>query len=284
MSPVHRPEPGAVTVVVVSRDRRDALLENLPRLAAPVILVDNGSSDGTPEAVEIAYPWVRVVRLPANIGAAARTMGVRLAGTRYVAFADDDSYWEDGALARAAALLDAYPRVGLLTATVLVGPQGRLDPVSAAMAAAPLGHPDSLPGPPVTGFLACAAVVRRDAYLAAGGFHPGLGSYGEEDLLAMDLATAGWQLAYVPSLRVRHLPGPAGRDRRARDRQQARNRLLTAWLRRPVRVVLRTLLRAVRDADGRAGLWRAVRALPWVVRQRRVVPERVEAALVATGD
>ena len=71
-------------------------------------------------------------------------------------------------------------------------------------------------GPAVLGFLACAVVVRRDAFLAAGGFQPRLHVYGEEALLAMDLAAAGWLLSYAPELTVRHLPRPAGRDSGAR--------------------------------------------------------------------
>jgi N-acetylglucosaminyl-diphospho-decaprenol L-rhamnosyltransferase len=272
-------ETGELTVVVATRDRRDRLMETLPRHAAPVILVDNGSRDGTPEAVEAAFPHVRVVRLGENRGAAARNTGVELARTPFVAFADDDSFWAPGALARATALLRAHPRVGLLSARVLVGPEGRLDPVSAAMAAAPLGVPAGAPGPAVLGFLACAVAVRRSAFLAAGGFNPTLHVYGEEDLLAMDLAAAGWLLCYEPSLIVRHLPSPAGRDRGARRRIESRNRVLTALLRRPPGVVARSVVAAWRSSPG--GVVDAVRLLPWALGQRRVVPAEVEAGLVA---
>ena len=64
-----------------------------------MILVDNGSTDGTVAAVRDARPDLRVVRLGTNRGAPARNLGVRLAATPYVAFADDDSWWSPGALA-----------------------------------------------------------------------------------------------------------------------------------------------------------------------------------------
>src|SRR4051812_38364773 len=95
-----------VTVVVVSRNRRSELLETLGRHPPPVILVDNGSTDGTADAVERAHPAVQVVRLADNQGATARNLGVALATTPYVAFADDDSWWEPGALDAAAEILD----------------------------------------------------------------------------------------------------------------------------------------------------------------------------------
>jgi len=266
-----------VTVVVATRNRRARLFETIPHHEGPVILVDNGSDDGSPEAIEAAFPQVTVVRLGENRGAAARNVGVELARTPYVAFADDDSYWEPGSLAGAAALLRDHPRVGLLSARVLVGPQARVDPVSEAMAAAPLGVPEGAPGPAVLGFLACAVTVRREAFLQVGGFNPKLHVYGEEALLAMDLAAAGWLQTYAPELTVRHLPLPTGRDNGARHRIEARNRVLTALLRRPPAVVARTAVSAWRD--DRRGVADAARLLPWALRRRRPLPDTVEDAL-----
>ncbi|MDO3704915.1 glycosyltransferase [Micromonospora sp. C28SCA-DRY-2] len=269
-----------VTVVVATRNRRSQLVATLARHAAPVIVVDNGSDDGTPEAVARAFPDVRVVRLHANAGAAAaRNVGVALADTPFVAFADDDSWWAPGSLDRAARLLRGHPRTGLLTGQVRVGPQGRLDPVSAAMARAPLGVPPDAPGPAVLGFLACAVVLRREAFRQVGGFAEPLGTYGEEALLAMDLAAAGWRLAYAEELVVHHHPLPAGRDRRTRQRVEARNRLLTATLRRPAGVLLRTVTEVARDPAGRGALLDAARELRWALPRRRRLPARVEAAL-----
>jgi GT2 family glycosyltransferase len=272
------PETDDVTVVIATRNRRDRLLETVPRHAAPVVLVDNGSDDGGPEAVEARFPDVEVVRLGANRGAAARNAGVERARTPWVAFADDDSYWVPGSLRQAAKLMRTHDRLGLLTAQVLVGPEARIDPISSAMATAPLGAPPGGPGPSVLGFLACAVVVRRDAYLAAGGFHPGLHVYGEEALLAMDLAAAGWDLAYTPALTVRHLPQATGRDPGARRRMETRNRVLTALLRRPPAVLARTVAAAWRAERG--GVLDAARALPWALPQRRRLPAHVESALV----
>ncbi|MEU8611998.1 glycosyltransferase [Actinoplanes sp. NPDC048791] len=266
-----------VTVVVATRNRRARLFETIPHHEGPIILVDNGSDDGGPEAIKAVFPQVTVVPLGENRGAAARNVGVELARTPYVAFADDDSYWEPGSLARAAALLRDHPRVGLLSARVLVGPQARVDPVSEAMAAAPLGVPEGAPGPAVLGFLACAVTVRREAFLQVGGFNPKLHVYGEEALLAMDLAAAGWLQTYAPELTVRHLPLPAGRDNGARHRIEARNRVLTALLRRPPAVVARTAVSAWRD--DRRGVADAARLLPWALRQRRPLPDTVEDAL-----
>ncbi|TWH32006.1 Glycosyltransferases involved in cell wall biogenesis [Isoptericola variabilis J7] len=90
-------EDTRVTVVVASRDRRDELVASLGRHRAPVVLVDNGSSDGTPQAVRDAHPHVDVVEAGRNLAAAGRTLGARRARTPFVAFADDDSWWAPAA-------------------------------------------------------------------------------------------------------------------------------------------------------------------------------------------
>ena len=70
------------TVVIATRNRRERLLETLGRMpAAPVIVVDTGSSDGTAAAVRRACPDVRVVEVDPALGAGARTLGARVAPT-----------------------------------------------------------------------------------------------------------------------------------------------------------------------------------------------------------
>src|SRR5690606_39445258 len=101
---------------------------------------------------------------------------------------DDDSWWDREALSRAADAFDRYPRLGLVAGRVLVGPRHEPDPVSEAMAASPVPGPADLPGRPVLGCLACATVVRRDAFLSVGGFREGVRSGGEGGLRACVLA------------------------------------------------------------------------------------------------
>ncbi|GAA2247831.1 glycosyl transferase [Streptomyces ruber] len=272
-----------LTVVIATRDRRDSLAHTLDRLRAlperPAVLVaDNASTDGTRDMIARHHPEVRVLALPLNRGALARNHGVRAATTPYVAFSDDDSWWAPDALPTAVRLLDGHPRLGLLSARTLVGPAQRPDPLNEVMAASPLGRAHDLPGPQVLGYLACAAVARREAWLDAGGYHPLLFFGGEETCLAYDLAARGWGVTHCPEVVAHHHPDPdarAGRMVRLR-----RNALLTAWLRRPLPFALErthALAAAARhDPEARTALGEALTRVPAALRARRPLPPHVE--------
>ena len=279
--------PGRVSVVMITRDRADeaartaALLATLPERPA-VIVVDNGSTDGTPERVRALAPEAVVLEAGRNHGAAARNAGAAHAVTPYVAFSDDDSWWAPGSLARAHR---AQTGVSVVH-RVLLGREERLDPVCTTMAASPLPRPDGVPGPCLGGFVACATVVRRAAFLEAGGFDKRLEVGGEEELLAIDLMNRGWLLVYAEDVVAHHHPSPV-RSPTQRRSNLTRNALWTAWLRRPALPALGATCRlgwaAVRDTTARRGLTKAAAGAGWVARQRRVVRPEVEAQLKMLG-
>lgn len=255
----------AVGIVVATRNRADSLAASLEHLTAlperpPIVVVDNGSTDRTRAMVAERFPEVRVLAHAGNRGALARNDGVRALATPYVAFSDDDSWWRPGALGRAVRLLDSHPRLGLAAAQVRVGPEERSDPLNAVLAASPVGRAADLPGPEVFGFLACAAVVRRRAFLESGGFHPLIFFGGEETLLAYDLAARGWGVSYCAELVAHHHPAPAARP--GREAVMRRNELIGYWLCRPLPLALRGTAR-----------------LPAALRQRRPLPPPVEGAV-----
>jgi cytochrome c oxidase subunit 1 len=239
---VQRARPGAMssprtTLVIATRDRRDELLATLAELTrccpgVPRVAVGNASSDGTPAAVWAAYPSTRVIELPCNYGAVARNVGVVAARKLYIAFADDDSWRADGALAAAELAFETHPNLGLIAARTLVGMDCHPDPIIAELADSPLRPTAELPWPRVLGFLCCSATVRREAFLQAGGFSPILHFVGEERLLAWDRAAAGWACCYLEHLVAYHHPSAQRSSQHRRRRREVRNRLLATWLRR----------------------------------------------------
>lgn len=279
-----------VTVVIATRDRVAELRRTLAHLAAlpedpAVIVVDNGSKDGTAATVSREFPHVTVIRNRRNRRAAARNQGVRRAASRYVAFSDDDSWWEPGALALACDLLGQHQQAGVIAGRTLVGERGADDPVNATLAASPLPAA-GLPGPRVLGFLGCAIVTRKDAFLQAGGYRPLLGIGGEEELFALDLNAAGWAAVYADTVVARHFPS-AARDVAGRRAAEQRNRVLVAWLRRPLRVAVRGTFalasRARRDPVARHALAGLLVRLPAALATRRPLPSGVAAQLAMLG-
>jgi GT2 family glycosyltransferase len=276
-------------VVLLTYDRRDSVVRTIERLRAlpdalRLVAVDNGSPDHTADVLAERFPDLELVRLADNRGAAGRNAGVARLDTPYVAFCDDDTWWAPGMLDRAADLLDAHPALGLVTGTVLVEPGGRIDPTCGEMARSPLRAPAGLPGRPVLGFLCAASVVRREAFVDVGGFEPRFFLGGEEALLAIDLATRGWALAYVDQLIVHHAPS-VRRETGRRRRLLLRNALWCAWLRRPLPAALRftgALIRTRRrDPALVPALAAALAGSAWIAAHRRVVPPAVERGLRA---
>ncbi|QMV24126.1 glycosyltransferase [Streptomyces sp. SCUT-3] len=314
------PGDGRTGVVVITRDRRERLLHTLERLTAlperpPVVVVDNASSDGTARAVRERFPQARLLTPGRNLGAVGRNLAARVTTTPYLAFCDDDSWWEPGALAGAADLLDAHRQVAAVTARILVhpvphapqdphepqdphapqdphepqdpyAPPGAVaqgdpyeDPVVPELRHSPLPAPDWLPGPALGSFLAAATVLRTDAFREADGFSPRLWLGGEEELLAADLAASGWWLVHADNLTVHHRPAPR-RDSTLRRRHGIRNTLWFGWLRRPAPAAVRRTVRLAasvpRDTVSARAFAEALAGLPWVLRERRPLPAEVE--------
>ncbi|GAB3886915.1 glycosyltransferase [Kibdelosporangium lantanae] len=276
-----------ITVVVITHNRRDQVLRTLSHMtslpdAAPIILADNGSTDGTADAVARAYPDIRLLRLPTNMGAVARNLAVREVTTPYVAFCDDDTCWQAGALTRATHLLDRYPGLASVTGRCLVEPDLSEDPLTPELRDSPVPGPPWLPGPALLSVMAGLTTFRVSAFNEVGGFSARLWLGGEEELLALDLAARGWWMCWAEDVVIHHAPSPR-RDPTRRRQLGIRNTLWTLWLRRPWPAVCRRTVDVLRSAPTDwttvQAVLEAVRGLPWVLAERQVVPSRVEDGL-----
>lgn len=284
ISPVADPR---ISIVVITRDRRDELRRSLQRLAElrekPLtVVLDNGSHDGTAAMVRREFPNLVCVALPVNYGALARNIGVSMCHTAYVAFCDDDTWWAPGSLRSAADALDCHARLAVVTARILVEPGATLDPICRELETSPLAAPFELPGPMLLSFLAGASVVRRRAFLSVGGFDRRIFIGGEEELLGCDLAESGWLIAYLPDAAIHHRASEL-RDPHARRRIGIRNTFNYTWLRRPASDALRRtaaqLIRLPRDRPSAGGVLDALRNSPGVARDRVVVSGHVAAMM-----
>ena len=165
--------------------------------------MDNASTDGSAEMVRDEFPDVRLVRLPENIAAAARNVGVASAKGDVVFTLDNDvRFSTPDDVARGLEAFQHHPRAAVVN-FMIVGPDG-------ALCRRDWCHPRD---PDQWGSLEFAtdyvlegaSACRREAFVAAGGYWPPffIGHVGWD--LCYRLLDAGWELIYSPAVRVRHM-------------------------------------------------------------------------------
>lgn len=276
-----------VSVVVITHNRCDELAVTLQALKASangvrVIVVDNASTDDTRSMLHTRFPGVETIAMSYNSGAIGRNVAVDHLRTPYVAFSDDDTTWQPGALERGVDTLDRHPQLATVTGLCLVAPDMREDPITPEMRHSPVVRPEWMPGPALLGIMAGLTMFRVSAYREVGGFCPRYWLGGEEELLALDLAASGWSMMWDERMVIHHRPS-INRDPTRRRELGIRNTLWTLWLRRPAlhaaRRSIRILASAPHDRSTARALGQAIGAVGWVWRHRRVVPAHIERQL-----
>lgn len=117
-----------VTAVVLSFNRREELLRTLDALQwddypeLDVLIIDNGSSDGSPEAVAERFPNARRLFLPYDVAVSARDYAVTATDADYIVHFDDDCAPEPAAISRMVELFEAHPEVGVIPFNIFGGP------------------------------------------------------------------------------------------------------------------------------------------------------------------
>ncbi|SDF94361.1 glycosyltransferase [Thalassobaculum litoreum] len=273
-------------------------LDRQTRRDFEVILVDNASTDGAVEAIP-HYDWLTLVRAPENVGfAAGNNLAARSARGRYLVALNPDAFAEPGWLDALIAAAERHPDAASVASVQLSHEDpDRLDGMGdpyAPWGAAWRGGKGGLAVPvaesEVFGPCAAAALYRRDAFEAVGGFCERFFCYYEDVDLALRLRRAGWRSVITPWAIVRHV-GSGSTSSDFVLRHATRNRVWT-YLRgmpalaglvfAPVMAglalagVLAGVLRGGAGARARA-LLEAVRAFPETMRERSAVSQTAEA-------
>ncbi|MCV7050761.1 glycosyltransferase family 2 protein [Mycobacterium heidelbergense] len=195
-----------------------------------VLLADNGSTDGTPQAAVERYPNVRLLHTGANLGygtAVNRAVAQLDREHDWVIVANPDVQWGPGSID---ALLDAaarWPGAGAL-GPLIRDPDGSVYPSARHLPSLIRGGMHAVVGPfwkrnpwtaayrqerlepseRVVGWLSGSCLlVRRSAFERIGGFDERYFMYMEDVDLGDRLGKAGWLSVYVPSAEVLHHKG-----------------------------------------------------------------------------
>lgn len=284
-----------VTAVVLNWCGEDVTRECLQSLLAAdypsltILLIDNGSPDGSGERLHTAFPGVAYLQSGANLGyTGGNNRGIQWAlesDAAYVLVLNNDAVVEPPAVARLVEAARSSARVGAVSPKILHfgAPDriwfggGYLSRIRGLGLHERRGEHDA-PGPAdtvrdITFATGCCCLFSADALRTVGGFAEDFFAYVEDVELSLRLARAGYRLLYQPAARVLHrvplhdgaAPTPFQILHRDRNRRRLvrrhygwRDRLLFAAWFYPSRLV--TLARYVGSGDWeRAGaLWRGM--------------------------
>jgi GT2 family glycosyltransferase len=213
--------PG-VSVILVNLNGGKYLARCLEALASQtftgfeIIVIDNGSSDGSVDNLEADWPGIRLVRLKQNEGfSAANNIGAQLAAGRWLAFLNSDAFaapdWL-GNLVKVAEANHLYQffasRILLARDNTLIDANGDVYHVSGNAWHRDHNQPASLSHlEPDEIFSACAAAAlySREAFLQVGGFDKDFFSYHEDVDLGFRLRLQGYRCLFVPEAIVEHV-------------------------------------------------------------------------------
>ncbi len=231
------PSQPAIDVVVPVYEHYDltnSCLEYLARQSVDhrVIVVDDGSRDGSPERLEREWPGVKTVRLQSNGGyTRAVNHGVCAGEGEYVVLLNNDVQPRPDCLEWLIAPMQRDERVGSVAALMLApGERGAIDSfgVSADVTLAGFARMQGKPpggihagGPALTGPEGTAGAYRRAAWEQVGGFDETISAYMEILDLALRLRSAGWATAQAPDAVGVHLGSVTYGHRSPRQRRQA---------------------------------------------------------------
>jgi hypothetical protein len=220
-----------LSILIVNWNARDLLLDclrsvyrTLRGVTFEVLVVDNGSRDGSVAAVRRAYPPVRLIENEQNVGfARANNQAMRASRGRYVLLLNSDTVVRPGALSGLVRFADRHPEVGI-AGSRLVNPNGSLQPSWARfpsfwsealdrnvrhrvpMAREPWAYEVDWVG-------GACLLARREAIEQVGLLDEGFFMYSEEADWCYRMVQHGWKVAYLETAEVIHLGGGSSRMR-----------------------------------------------------------------------
>ena len=236
--------PVDVSILIVSYDTREMTLAAIASVFAEtrdvsfeVIVVDNASGDGSAAAIANAYPRVRLIVSPANLGfARANNLAAQHAIGEYVLLLNPDTLVLDRAIDKLVAFARAQPGAGIWGGRTRFG-DGRLNPASCwrrlslwnlfcraagltgLFPASPLFNSEAYGGwardrvRHVDIVSGCFLLMRRRLWRGLGGFDPRYFMYGEEADLCLRARRRGARPAVTPEATIVHYGGASERTR-----------------------------------------------------------------------
>lgn len=241
-----------VSIIVVSYNAKEHLERCLEAVAAgphEVIVVDNASTDGSPELVRERFPSVRLVEAGENRGfGAGNNEGMRIATGPYFLLLNSDAWPVGDAIGELVRFADANPNVGVAGPRI-VGTDGKLQasvrgfptlwrlateyfflrklaPRSRALNAFYGAGFDYRSVREADFLMGAVLLLRREAVDEVGGFDESFFMFSEETDLCFRMHEAGWAVEFFPGAEFVHIGGASTKPEWGRMfREQLRGHL-----------------------------------------------------------
>jgi len=217
-----------------------------------VVVVDNGSTDGSAGLLAERFPWVTMLELQDNVGySAGNNAGIDYAlaqGADYILLLNNDTLVDPHMLARLVAAAEADPSIGIAgptmyyaePPTLIWGSENRIDWRTGSLIRGQMGETadqqrlDRLPPRPVDYVDTCAALIRREVFERIGGMNDDYFINFDDLDLNVRASKAGYQIVYVPAARMWHRVSlTMGQASPATTYYMTRNALIFFWSHAP---------------------------------------------------
>ena len=238
-------EQPAVSIVIVNWNGREHLARCLPSLMTQtyrdfeVIVVDNGSNDGSAAFIRQQYPLIRLLENSRNLGfALPNNQAIRVARGRYVVTLNNDTELPPSWLAALVSAAEAHPEMGAFASLILFDDRrDMIDSAGLSVSLAGVGCQNRLGesvrrvqgAEEVFGPCAAAALYRRELLDDVGLFDEDYFAYYEDVDLAWRARLRGWRTMLVPQAVVYHAhSATSGRGTPLKRRLIHRNKTWTS--------------------------------------------------------
>jgi GT2 family glycosyltransferase len=231
-----------LSIVILSFNTRALLLECVAsverevcspdaKLVSEVTVVDNGSNDGSVEALRERFPWLEVIALEENLGyARGNNLALERANGQVVLLLNSDVVLEPGSIETALAVLAEHPRAGA-AGIQLIHPDGSLQnsihlfpsllrellPIWMLETLAPARFPSKRRPPvgpiEVESVLGAVLFVRREVLERVGLLPEAYFFFLEETDWCWQMRRAGFQVLHIPGARALHHSGASSKQK-----------------------------------------------------------------------
>ncbi len=186
----------------------NSIRQNTHKISYEIIVIDNGSSDGSQNMVRSKFPQVKLIENQENLGfIKASNQGLRIYNARYAMLLNDDTIVKNSAMDKMVEFMDKHPQAGACGAKLLnidgtIQHQGGIFGKKFWRASAPTL---------VDFVIGAALLVRKEVINRIGIMDENLFFYNDDLDWCLSIRKAGWKIYFLPEAEIIHYGGYSSR-------------------------------------------------------------------------